>query len=224
MSSTAYDTMPNMEDVRSPAEAALLARLHRYFQGAIRALPKKDQAKVLSAPNDFWSLMEMLALAPIKESPELRVRLRGAIARRELLENDGGVLSPSSVAELVGISRQSVGQRRTAGKLLAVEGTRGYVYPAWQFDGAETVEGFEEILNLLADEDPWTQFIFFVSEDDAAGGHRPIDLLRKGDVEPVRRAARMHGSTSPDVSCWKMMAASCPHRASQSSLASADNP
>ena len=79
------------------------------------------------------------------------------------MNNDGGVLSPSSVAELLGVSRQSVGQRRTAGKLLAVDGARGYVYPAWQFDGTATVEGFEEILDLLADEDPWTQFIFFVS-------------------------------------------------------------
>ena len=193
MSSPVYDTMPAMEGARSPAETALLARMQRYFEGAIRALPKNDQAKALSAPNDFWTLMEMLALAPIEESPELRVRLRGAIARRELLEHDGGVLSPSSVAELLGISRQAVGQRRAAGKLLAVAGVRGYVYPAWQFDDANIVAGFEEILGLLADEDPWTQFIFFVSEDDAAGGKRPLDLLRKGDIEPVRRAARMHG-------------------------------
>lgn len=162
MSSTAYDTMLSLESdpSRNPAEAALMARIQRYFQNAIRALPKKDQARALAAPDDFWTLMETLALAPVKESPELRVRLRGAIARRELLELDGGVMSPSGVAELLGISRQAVGQRRAAGKLLAVEGPRGYVYPVWQFDGPDTLGVFEEILALLSDHDPWTQLIF----------------------------------------------------------------
>jgi hypothetical protein len=178
---------------RNPAEAALMARIQRYFQNAIRALPKKDQARALAAPDDFWTLMETLALAPVKESPELRVRLRGAIARRELLELDGGVMSPSGVAELLGISRQAVGQRRAAGKLFAVEGPRGYVYPVWQFDGTSTLEGFDEILELLSGHDLWTQFIFFVRKNDAAGGRRPLDLLRKGKMEPVRRAARLHG-------------------------------
>ena len=49
---------------RDPAEAALLARILRYFDNAVRALPKKDQARALAAPDDFWTLMEMLALAP----------------------------------------------------------------------------------------------------------------------------------------------------------------
>ena len=148
MSNATYDALSGLEDARSPAEAALLARMQRYFQGAIRALPRREQAKVLSAKDDFWTLMEVLALAPIEESPELRVRLRGAIARRELLESDGGVLSPSSAAVSLGIIRQSVGQRRASNKLLCVEGVRGYVYPAWQFEAADLVEGFAEILEL----------------------------------------------------------------------------
>ena len=182
-----------MEPARSPAEAALLNRTQRYFQSAYRSLSRREQARALSAKDDFWTVMKMLALAPIQESPELRVRLRGAIARRELLESEGGVLSPSSVARLLGISRQSVGQRRAANKLLAIEGTHGYLYPAWQFDGSEPLAGMAEVLDLLAHEDPWTRFMFFLSEDEAARGKRPIDLLRRGKLEPVLRAARMQG-------------------------------
>lgn len=182
-----------IEELTNPTEAALMARIERYFHSAIRSLPNRDRAKALSAPDDFWALMETLALLPIKESPELRVRMRGAIARRELLEQDGGVLSPSNVGELLGISRQAVGLRRNAGKLLGVEGNRGFVYPAWQFEGNDVLDGFTEILQLLSDDDAWTQFIFFLSHDDAIGGKRPIDLLRKGKLEQVRRAARMHG-------------------------------
>ena len=187
--------MPNtaIEELENPAEAALMARIERYFHGAIRALPKRDKAKALSAPDDFWTLMEMLALAPIEENPEARVRMRGMIARRELLEQEGGVLKPSSVADVLGISRQAVAVRRSSGKLLAVEGNRGYVYPAWQFDGHNLLPGFLEILEILGDATPWTQFIFFLSKNDTIGGKRPLDLLRKGKIDLVRRAAQMHG-------------------------------
>ncbi|MDE0302132.1 MAG: hypothetical protein OXJ38_02855 [Gammaproteobacteria bacterium] len=178
---------------RNPAEAALMNRIQRYFLVAFRSLSRQEQTQALSASNDFWTILNMLALAPIADSPELKVRLRGALARRELLESDGGVLSPSSVAKLLGVSRQSVGQRRSANKLLAVEGPRGYLYPYWQFDGSEPLAGMPEVLELLANEDPWTRFIFFLSENDASHGKRPLDLLRKKDLAPVLRAARVQG-------------------------------
>ena len=178
---------------RNPAEAALMNRIQRYFLVAFRSLSRQEQIQVLSASDDFWTTMNMLALAPVADSPELKVRLRGALARRELLESDGGVLSPSSVAQLLGVSRQSVGQRRSANKLLAIEGPRGYLYPYWQFDGAKLLAGMSEVLDLLADEDPWTRFIFFLSENEASHGKRPLDLLRKKNLKPVLRAAHMQG-------------------------------
>lgn len=195
MSSAIIDLIldANHDSSRNPAEAALLARILRYFDNAIRALPKKDQARALAAPNDFWTLMETLALAPVNESPELKVRLRGAIAKRELLEMDGGVLSPSSVAELLHISRQAVGHRRTAGKMLGIEGPRGYLYPAWQFDGDRMLRGIEEIFDLLEDEDAWSKLVFFVRTNDAASSKRPLDLLRKGRLDAVKRAAGLYG-------------------------------
>ncbi len=186
-------TTAALEEFKNPADAALMARINRYFHNAILTLPNPDKARALAAPDDFWTLLETLALAPIEESPELKVRLRGVLARRELLEQDGGVLNPSTVAEILGISRQAVGQRRIANKLLGVEASRGYVYPAWQFEDNKLIGGFTEILDLLSDDDPWTQLIFFLSEDDAINGKRPIDVLRGGDFEQVRRAARMHG-------------------------------
>ncbi len=182
-----------IEAITNPAEAALLARVERYFHDAIRSLPNQDRAKALSAPDDFWTLMKTLALAPIKESPELRVKMRGAIARRELLEQDGGILSPSNVGKLLGITRQAVGLRRSADKLLGIENGRGYVYPAWQFQDAGMVPGIEEILEILGNTDPLTKVIFFLSHDHALAGQRPIDLLLKGKIEDVKCAARTYG-------------------------------
>jgi hypothetical protein len=137
--------------------------------------------------------MEMLALAPFEENPEARVRMRAKFARRELLEQEGGVLNPSSVADVLGISRQAVAVRRSSGKLLAVEGNRGYVYPSWQFDGHDLLPGFVDIMKILGDSTPWTQFIFFLSKNDPIGGKHPLDLSRKGNIDLVRKAAQMHG-------------------------------
>ena len=193
MNDATYGDLSGLKPDLRPDEEALMNRLHRYFRTAYRSLPKQNQIEVLSAKDDFWTAVNLLAHAPMEETAEFKVRLRGAIARRELLASDGGVISPASAAELLGISRQAVGQRRAAGKLLAVEAGRGYVYPVWQFDGPHLLDGIPETLEILKNEDPWARFTFFLSKDAAAGGKRPLDLLRKKKKTPVLRAARLQG-------------------------------
>ena len=126
--------------------------------------------------------METLSLAPVAESAECKVRLRGALAKRKLLQMDGGVLSPSSAAALFGVSRQAVGKRRAAGRLLGVEGPRGYLYPAWQFTDRGMLPGFEDTLRALR-----------LEPDAATGNERPLDLLRTGRLDTVARAAELYG-------------------------------
>ena len=190
---TASTTNPNTDGERTLDEAALLARVMRYFDGAIRGLRKRDRAAILRATDDFWTVMETLSLAPVAESAEYKVRLRGALAKRKLLQMDGGVLSPSSAAALLGISRQAVGQRRAAGRLLGIEGPRGYLYPAWQFKDRSMLPGFEETLRALRGEDAWSILTFFLELDAAAGNERPLDLLRTGGLDAAARAAELYG-------------------------------
>ena len=186
-------TNPDTDGERTLDEAALLARVMRYFDGAIRGLRKRDRMVVLRATDDFWTVMETLSLAPVAESAECRVRLRGALAKRKLLQMDGGVLSPSSAAALLGVSRQAVGQRRAAGRLLGVEGTRGYLYPAWQFTDRGMLPGFEDSLRALRGEDAWSILTFFLESDATNGNARPLDLLRTGRLDAVARAAELYG-------------------------------
>jgi hypothetical protein len=124
--------------------------------------------------------------------PFAKARLRGALAMRQLLTADGGAFSASEVAKLLGVSRQAVDKRRRAGQLLAVIlPKRGLLYPAWRFgDGASTIPGFTEVLDVLRDHDPWSQARFFVAGNDRLGGKRPLDLLRKRrPIEPIVAAA-----------------------------------
>ena len=49
--------------------------------------------------------------------------------------------------------------------------------------------GLEDVLAELSLPDPWTQAAFFLSPNTYLGGQRPIDELRRGNLDEVRRAA-----------------------------------
>lgn len=141
-------------------------------------------------------LIERLAdeLLPTSD-PLAKARLRGHVAMRELLSADGGALTASQMADLLGISRQAVDKRRKAGQLLAVElPKRGLLYPAWQLtEAGAPLAGLVDVLAQLREHDPWAQARFFVTGSDRLDGQRPLDVLREGALEPVLEAARAFG-------------------------------
>lgn len=176
----------------TPAEKALLARITRFFAEAIKELSREDKTAALKARDDILVVIETVARRPAEASPQYAVKLRGALQKHRLLEAEGGVIGPAEVGKLVGISRQAVGQRRSTGKLLGIPVAGGFVYPIWQFADGETVEGLEEVLVALAEHDAWMKLVFFLNHNQALGGKRPLDALRRGRVEPVLRAARLY--------------------------------
>lgn len=179
--------------LNTPAEHALMARISRYFARAIKALPDEDQVAALAASSDILTVIETLARQSAQESPEYAVRLRGAAARQRLLQEEGGVIGPAQVAELLGISRQAVGQRRAAGRLLGIPGAGGYQYPLWQFTGQDVLPGLTEVLDALAGHDPGAVLRFFLNGSLALeDGRRPLDAMRLGEVKEAVRAARLY--------------------------------
>jgi hypothetical protein len=99
------------------------------------------------------------------------------------------------VAKLLGISRQAVDKRRRAGKLIGVSlGKRGYAYPIWQFGGGHgTLHGLEDVLEAMSEFGPWTQYAFMIGGNYRLNGETPLACLRRGEVEPVVRAASAYG-------------------------------
>jgi hypothetical protein len=159
---------------RSKAQGELL----RVVAAVTTDVPDRD----LHRSEGLRLLVERLADRFLPLDALAKARLRGILVMRELLAGDGGALSASDVAKTLGISRQAVDKRRQAGQLLAIEmPKRGWLYPAWQFKKTGTVlEGVPEVLQALAEHDPWAQVRFFVSGNDRLGGKRPVDLLARG--------------------------------------------
>lgn len=127
--------------------------------------------------------------------PLAPARLRGLQMKLDLLETAGGALQPSEVADLLRMSRQAVGKRRREGKLLALEtGRRGFEYPACQFGDGGVVGGLAEVLAVLTEDvDCWMKLGFLVNPAESLDGEAPLDLMWRGEIEPVIRLARSVG-------------------------------
>lgn len=181
-------------------EEALYARLLRWFATSMGEVDREELVRAASAPSNAELLYWLFEQAALREAPEerplLKARLRGVRARRELLEAEGGTVSSGQAAELLGVTPQAVDKRRRAGKLLALPVGRAYLYPVWQFDerGRGGVPpGLEEVLGSFGVEDPWMRAAFFLRQNGRLDDKRPLDALRDGEIEAVKRAARAYG-------------------------------
>ena len=163
----------------------------------LQALDERKLVEAVKAPTDFSVLLSALnteeALASIRvHDPLAGGRLRGFVAKRNLIDAEGGALSSAQAARLLKISRQAVDKRRNERKLLALElGRKGYRYPFWQFG----LEGLADVLAALGDRDGWEQLAFFLNPSAALDDRTPVEVLRKGkgNIAAVVAAAAVYG-------------------------------
>jgi len=132
------------------------------------------------------------AFAP---GPRARAILRGReIAARDLAESGGSYDLQQVQALLHGISRQRIYQLVKQGRLLSIPGPHKKPhFPAVQFssDGS-LVAGLKAVRDALPTKNPWAVLNFLIHRDDRLQGSRPIELLRRGAVaEVVKAAAKM---------------------------------
>jgi hypothetical protein len=181
----------NAESLR----ATLLGRAREALVDVVRHLERSELTEALAAPTDAATLLHALTRPGVAgvftvADPLAKARLRGLARRDALLEAEGGALSSESFAERLHVTRQAVDKRRLAGKLLALDiGRRGYLYPTWQLVPEGVLPGLEDTLEALRAHPPLAKARFFLDTNARLGGDRPLDLLRRGEVAPVLRAA-----------------------------------
>lgn len=135
----------------------------------------------------------------IHDAPSERASLEaGALARsfarrREVL---AGALSAPEVAGLLGTSRQTPHDRARAGTLLGVLERGALRFPAWQFDPegeGGVVGGLAEILGALR-ASPFGKAYWLSRPNPYLGDRAPIEALKEGEAESVRRLAESVGA------------------------------
>jgi hypothetical protein len=156
---------------------------------------KRQDAPVAEFLKVLITTYRASAFGDQKESARERVLKRGLVARRELENAEGGSYSSEKVAELLGYKhRQGVDYQREQKNLVAWKSAvNKWRYPVWQFQDQKPLPGIKECLRALDSSDGWAQIIFFLSPRCSTDNKRPLDLLRKSQVEEAVAAAHRHG-------------------------------
>jgi hypothetical protein len=126
-----------------------------------------------------------------------RVRLRSLGADDELRDVEGGGLSDAEFAARLKIkSRETVRQYRAKHRIFGWRrNLRSYRYPAWQIHNNQLLPGLERVIAVLTKKGlhPLSMISYFLTPNSDLGDARPLDLLRKGQVEEVAADAERYG-------------------------------
>ncbi len=191
--------LPVISQLATEKNSVKTAFLLRSIGALNRIAETTATAEVLAAASDYSMLLLILstpeALSTLTATdPLASARLRGLVVKQQLLEAEGGCLSSSQVASLLGITRQAVDKRRRSGQLIGLPtGKNRFVYPAWQFTTGETLPGLETVLQHLQVRDPWMQTAFMLNGNLRLDGMSPLEALRQGKLEEVGKAAQTYG-------------------------------
>jgi len=187
-------------DARGQLEAFVQLRWTELLRTLRKGLDDQTLREASEAPSDFEALVLSLLRSPPEITagdPLLGAKLRGLQARRQLIEQSGGLLTTTQVAKLLNLTNQAVLKRADQNKLVDItQERRGHYFPAFQFtQEGKVVAGIPEVLSELAkgSHAGWAAVTFFVSGNERLDGRTPLEVLKAGDVAAVVRAADWYG-------------------------------
>jgi hypothetical protein len=180
-----------VDDIDQPPEAARLANA----LSAVIAATSVDPIEALRAVREVG---EEIEVPPGNTDAAFeRVRLRSVGVENELREAEGGGLSDAQFAHSLGIkSRETIRKYREGRRIFGFrKGVRAYRYPAWQIHEGQLLPGLGEVIAILASKkrQPFSIISYFLTPTTDLNETRPLDLLRKGQVEEVVADAKRYG-------------------------------
>lgn len=176
---------------KDQASAATAVRLLKLITRVVEHWHSDECLNDVSSLSDAELLQRILISDAVTEclpSREQRKRNRRTASRLDVLiklKDFGGLMKIESVAELLGVSRQTVNNDIHAGKLIALKDGNDYLIPGFQFDGHEKLKHFEEVLRLIDDASPEAKCSFFLNPVLVGNGRQelPYALLKRGAIQ-----------------------------------------
>ena len=122
------------------------------------------------------------------------------------LENHGGLLKSAEVADLMGVSKVTVKNRKDKGLLLYIEKNGEFFYPVFQFEkDGSLLKEVGRILSCFNDKiSDVMKCSFFISKNIIRDGTNEsiLDKMKNGisdgELEKLARLAKVYGSQSPE--------------------------
>jgi len=175
---------------------AVLEGAHGEVVSELSAFLKEKSARISPATLAHLAGMAFsIAFPGARRDEKLANALaRGVSMREKLAAEEGGSVSAEQAAQYLGVTKQSILNMAHAGKLLSwrAEKQGAFRFPAWQFHEGGRLPGLEDALVALGKEsglDDWGRIGFFLQSNGLLGNRRPIDLLRKNQLDAVLKAA-----------------------------------
>jgi hypothetical protein len=190
-------TVPSVAAVAPGVRSSLINRVERWLRGSLERMSDEEVLRAVEAQSPAETIAEILAATPEPrigaEADWAELLLRGAGAKRRLVEMVGGLLTSSQVASILKITVPGVKLRMERRKLLAVPLPGGqWGFPALQFaESGHVRAGVPEVAKAGAEIDPWVVLSILV--DDVPDGSGM--LLERLEIRAVLRDA-LHRLTS----------------------------
>lgn len=186
----------------------LLKRINDLAVSLMAEFEDRNQA-IKALTMDDSSLMQLLCSILMEQrTHESDYAVRAVRRRRENLEDFymspeelGGVLKINDVADILGISRQSVKVRVNNNQLIAFKQNEDFIFPAFQFTDSGLLNGFEEVMAAF-DKDTHPMLRLGVLKAPISLGQgvvkNPIQIMQDGakpnEMMLAIRAANQFGS------------------------------
>lgn len=123
-----------------------------------------------------------------------RVKARSAGARERLLAEEGGTLTPTKFASVLSVPVGELANFCRDRRMFFVLWKGQRRYPAWQLHRSRLLPGLDCVLDALVGRHryvPLSVVLFFLTPADALEGRRPLDLLRRSQVDDVVKHATL---------------------------------
>ncbi|MEE9493595.1 MAG: hypothetical protein V3W04_09500 [Gammaproteobacteria bacterium] len=185
------------------AQAVLKRAIERLLRVDWDHMQKQEVASLLQS-NDTDLMLKLARRighnTVFGASPREQLRLEGIQRFRALIEKAGGTQTMKAVLARLGIaSDDTIRKRVKSKKMLAIPVGNRQEYPVWQFDGAQLVAHFDEVLQLLNTEHYIDQTRFFLTPSVDLDNLSPIDALKKDKqyLERIKLKARQFQHPGP---------------------------
>jgi hypothetical protein len=192
-----FDWLPSLSSSQPVTDQTSVSILMlRILQRIDRTLPGKAVAEEFAAMLTGQSAPTSSGETgtPQSANPLAAARQRGEQAKRDILALQGDMLNSAEVATRLGLDGEEVERRRQDGLLLALPTEANkYGFPVWQFRDGGVLSGLEDVLGHMSVRSPWMRAQFFLTGDLRLNGRTPLEMLLRGEVDAVRRAAAAYG-------------------------------
>ena len=165
--------------------ASLGKRIERFVTHALERMSEEDLLRAVAAQSPSETFAEIMLAAPEpREHDWSELLLRGAMAKSEIMEAAGGVLSSSEAAALLKISVPGVKQRVQRRALIALPLPGGqWGFPARQFEQDGRVRaGVARVAAAGAELDAWVLLSILVDDVEDERGGVLLERLDDADV------------------------------------------